>query len=81
MPNTGYNWKMKLLITGGLGYIGSHLAIELKKNFDCEVILLDNLSSGKQSRNILNLDFETTIFLITHVDPLVKGVKDRDLVI
>jgi len=49
---------MKLLITGGLGYIGSHLAIELKKNLDCEVILLDNLSSGKQSRNILNLDFE-----------------------
>ena len=58
LANMNYNQKMKWLITGGLGYIGSHLAIELKKNLDCEVILVDNLSSGKKSRNILNLDFE-----------------------
>ena len=35
--------KMKILITGGAGFIGSHLAEMLaKKN---EVIILDNLDS------------------------------------
>ncbi len=36
---------MKVLITGGTGYIGSHCAVELlEKNY--EVILLDNLSNS-----------------------------------
>ena len=41
---------MKALITGGAGFIGSHLAEELvRQNF--KVIVLDDLSSG----NIKNL--------------------------
>ena len=35
---------MKVLITGGLGYIGSHTVVELSKNgFEC--IIIDNLSN------------------------------------
>ncbi len=37
---------MKLLITGGLGYIGSHTVIELISD-GYEVIILDNLSNSK----------------------------------
>ena len=37
---------MKILVTGGLGYIGSHTCVELL-NEDYEVIVLDNLSNSK----------------------------------
>ncbi len=37
----------KILLTGGLGYIGSHIAVELlNKNY--EVIIIDNLSNSKK---------------------------------
>ena len=33
---------MKILVTGGAGYIGSHTCVELLNN-DCEVVVVDNL--------------------------------------
>ncbi len=36
---------MKALITGGAGFIGSHLSEELLRR-DCEVVVVDNLSTG-----------------------------------
>ena len=39
---------MKLLLTGGTGYIGSHTAVALSQAGH-EVILLDNLSNSKAS--------------------------------
>ena len=38
---------MRSLVTGGAGFIGSHLIDRLVKRGD-EVIVLDNLSSGKE---------------------------------
>lgn len=37
---------MKILVTGGTGYIGSHTAVELL-NSNYEIIILDNLSNSK----------------------------------
>ena len=37
---------MSILLTGGLGYIGSHTAVELL-NRDKEIIIVDNLSNSK----------------------------------
>ena len=37
---------MNLLITGGLGYIGSHLSVELLKEYT-NIVILDNLSNSK----------------------------------
>jgi UDP-glucose 4-epimerase len=38
---------MKILVTGGAGYIGSHTCLELlKKNY--EVVVIDNLSNSKE---------------------------------
>ncbi len=39
---------MKVLLTGGTGYIGSHLAVELLMQ-GTEVVLIDNLSNSKAS--------------------------------
>lgn len=37
---------MKILVTGGLGYIGSHTVVELCKN-NYDVVIIDNLSNSK----------------------------------
>jgi UDP-glucose 4-epimerase len=40
------NQTMKILVTGGLGYIGSHTVVELQKH-GYEVIIVDNLSNSR----------------------------------
>ena len=54
--------NMKILVTGGLGYIGSHTVVELL-NDGYEVIVIDNLSNSKESvadkiKTITNKDFK-----------------------
>jgi UDP-glucose 4-epimerase len=39
---------MKILVTGGLGFIGSHTVVELQKE-GYEVIIIDNLSNSERS--------------------------------
>jgi UDP-glucose 4-epimerase len=39
---------MKVLVTGGLGYIGSHTVLELYKS-NHEVVIIDNLYNSSQS--------------------------------
>ena len=39
---------MKILITGGAGYIGSHTIIEIIQNTDWEVISIDNYSNSSE---------------------------------
>jgi len=58
---------MKYLITGGAGFIGSHIAYELVKRGE-EVVVLDNLYTGRKER-------------LTHIIKKIKFVKGdiRDL--
>lgn len=53
---------MSILITGGAGYIGSHVAKQLLEQTNEKVIILDNLSTGskktlKTLRNIREFEF------------------------
>src|SRR3989344_4204624 len=52
---------MKCLVTGGAGFIGSNLALELEK-LGYEVTVVDNFISG--SENILNLAIKNNAKLI-----------------
>ena len=53
------NYK-KALVTGGAGFIGSHLAETLHQN-NVEVLVVDNLLTGKKE-NLLSLDLENTVY-------------------
>jgi UDP-glucose 4-epimerase len=54
---------MKVLVTGGCGFIGSHLVDELVKK-EHEVIVVDNLSTGKKER--LNKEAKLIVADITN---------------
>ena len=38
---------MRVIITGGTGYIGSHALIEILKRDNFKILVLDNLSNSK----------------------------------
>ncbi|MEM3443113.1 MAG: SDR family NAD(P)-dependent oxidoreductase, partial [Candidatus Bathyarchaeia archaeon] len=61
---------MKVLVTGGAGFIGSHLVERLLKE-DCNVVVLDDLSSGKTE----NLDLKNRNLIF-----LKGGIRDKELV-
>ena len=52
----------KVAVTGGAGFIGSHLAEELARQ-DFYVIILDNLSSGKKGNLTRLLDYSNVEFV------------------
>lgn len=61
---------MKIVVTGGLGFIGSHTVVELQ-NEGFEVVAIDNLSNS--SENVLD-----GIFNITGKKPLFEKMDLRD---
>ncbi|MCX5694985.1 MAG: GDP-mannose 4,6-dehydratase [Candidatus Omnitrophica bacterium] len=73
---------MKFLITGGAGFIGSHLADELI-NGGHEVIVLDNLSTGRLE-NVSHLgkgrNFELVVGTILNENLVDKLIEKSDVI-
>ncbi|RZJ33870.1 MAG: NAD-dependent epimerase/dehydratase family protein, partial [Flavobacterium sp.] len=63
---------MKILVTGGLGFIGSHTVVELQ-NEGYEVVIIDNLSSINTSRPPLST--ESTAAVTKCLADLPHGVQ------
>ena len=72
---------MRIVITGGAGFIGSNLATELSKEKESEVIIVDDLSTGRVSNlEKINKNINLVIGSITDLQ-LLKGIfKDVDYV-
>ena len=68
---------MKILITGGAGFIGSNLAEELLEKH--EVVIIDDLSTGRAD-NIKNLDVELVRGSVTDQDLLKENFRGVDYV-
>ena len=66
---------MKVLVTGGTGYIGSHTCVELLNDGE-EVIILDNLSNSK--REVVNYIEEITGKKVTFYE---EDCCDRDALV
>jgi len=47
----------KVLVTGGAGFIGSHLCEELVYRGGCEVVSLDNYSTGSENNHIPGVEY------------------------
>ncbi|MER2000701.1 MAG: GDP-mannose 4,6-dehydratase, partial [Lysinibacillus sp.] len=60
---------MKVLITGGYGFIGSHVADQFYKE-GYEVHILDNLSSGKKE----NIQFKHKSYILSVDDPKCSDI-------
>lgn len=61
---------MKILVTGGLGFIGSHVIVELQ-NEGFEVVIIDNLSNS-------TIDVLEGINAITGIEPIFEKIELRD---
>lgn len=67
--------KQKVLVTGGAGFIGSHLVRELLK-CKYEVIVIDNLVSGKKENLPKSVKFfKKDIRSLKDIEPIFNGVK------
>jgi len=49
--------KKKILVTGGAGFVGSHLCERLAKNPNYEVYSLDNYFTGSESNHVENVTY------------------------
>ena len=67
------NYK-KALVTGGAGFIGTHLTEKLHQN-NIEVLVVDNLLTGKKE-NLLSLDLENTIYGDVGSEETLKIIKN-----
>ena len=70
----------KVLVTGGAGFIGSHLVDKLLE-MDCDVAVLDNLSTGHLS-NLKHIESRISFYEgdIRDQDILIKASKDCDII-
>ena len=60
----------KILVTGGLGYIGSHVVVELQ-NIGFEVVIIDDLSNS-------SLDVLDRIVRITGIKPVFEKIDLKE---
>ena len=67
------NKKMRVLLTGGAGFIGSHVSDMLINNGH-EVIVIDNLSSGKEE----NLNPKAVLYKEDIRDSAVEEIMERE---
>jgi UDP-glucuronate decarboxylase len=63
-PGEGYSLNTRALVTGGAGFLGSHLCDRLIRE-GCDVVCLDNFFTG-QKRNIAHLTGNPYFELVRH---------------
>ncbi len=74
--------KNKIIVTGGAGFIGSHIVDKLLSN-DNEVTVIDNLSSGRMEfieKHLKNPKFKFIKLDILDIEKLKKAIRGADTI-
>ncbi|RLG15147.1 MAG: UDP-glucose 4-epimerase [Candidatus Nanohalarchaeota archaeon] len=71
---------MKIIITGGAGFIGSNLVKKLSKSKSNEIVVIDNLSSGKkefimEELKLPNVSFKKIDLVKDNLDKAFSGAE------
>ena len=68
--------KNKVIVTGGAGFIGSHLVLQLLENGN-KVVVIDNMTTGKQKNlELFKNDVEFLQIDINDTEKITKAFKD-----
>ena len=65
----------KILVTGGAGFVGSHLCQRLTKDKNNDVYSLDNYFTGSKNNHIKNVTYVEGS--TENINTLIKFVPDR----
>jgi UDP-glucose 4-epimerase len=71
---------MKILITGGAGFIGSNLTNFLLRNYNCKIVVVDNLLNGDLSRLDKSNRLEIITESVLNIDAYAKHLNDSDFI-
>jgi len=74
---------MNYFVTGGAGFIGSHLVDRLLKDPTSKVTVYDNLSSGRRefvAQHLKNRNFKLIVSDLLDTSSLMKAIKGHDFV-
>jgi UDP-glucose 4-epimerase len=74
---------LRVLVTGGLGYLGQHVVPTLQRFYDCEVTVLDSLLHAKilDSRTVGAPDYSLLIGDVRDQDSVAAAVVSMDRIV
>jgi UDP-glucose 4-epimerase len=71
---------MKVLVTGGAGFIGANLCRKLVQQRKHDVVVLDNLSTGLRS-NLAGLDVDLRVGTVLDADAVLAACRNADSIV
>lgn len=71
---------MRILVTGGLGFVGSHLVDKLSKDTGNQITVIDNLSSESSSRDYITEGVEYWIDDVANLNTYRYNDKNFDVI-